>query len=92
MIRLFDIADVNKSASAFNVEKLVVAQPAAHDACAARRASCRCCAGIWSGRACSAMTTAQLEQIVLAQRERAKTVEDMAAQQPVLLPAARRLR
>src|SRR5258707_855909 len=77
MIRLFDIADVNKSASAFNVEKLtwlnqqhMMRAPAARIVPVLRWQLDR--EGI------RAADEAQLEQIVLSQRERAKTVREMA--------------
>jgi hypothetical protein len=54
---------------------------------APRRASCRCCAGIWNARVDAQDDEAQLEQIVVAQRERAKTVQGNGGQQRVLLPA-----
>jgi glutamyl-tRNA synthetase len=78
MIRLFDIADVNKSASAFNVEKLtwlnqqhMMRAPASRIVPVLR----------WhlEREGIQAADEAQLEQIVLAQRERAKTVREMAA-------------
>jgi glutamyl-tRNA synthetase len=78
MIRLFDIVDVNKSASAFNVEKLtwlnqqhMMRAPASRIAPVLR----------WhlEREGIQAADEAQLEQIVLAQRERAKTVREMAA-------------
>jgi glutamyl-tRNA synthetase len=77
MIRLFDIADVNKSASAFNFEKLtwlnqqhMMRVPAARIVPVLR----------WhlEREGAQAADEAQLEQIVLAQRERAKTVREMA--------------
>jgi glutamyl-tRNA synthetase len=77
MIRLFDIADVNKSASAFNFEKLtwlnqqhMMRVPAARIVPVLR----------WhlEREGVQATDEAQLEQIVLAQRERAKTVREMA--------------
>ncbi len=77
MIRLFDIADVNKSASAFNVEKLtwlnqqhMMRAPASRIVPVLR----------WhlEREGIQAADEAQLEQIVLAQRERAKTVREMA--------------
>jgi len=77
MIRLFDIADVNKSASAFNVEKLswlnqqhLMRAPAARIVPVLR----------WqlSREDIQANDDAQLEHIVLSQRERAKTVREMA--------------
>jgi glutamyl-tRNA synthetase len=77
MIRLFDIADVNKSASAFNVEKLawlnqqhMMRAPAARIVPVLRWHLDR--EGVQAG------SDAQLEQIVLSQRERAKTVREMA--------------
>jgi glutamyl-tRNA synthetase len=78
MVRFFDIADVNKSASAFDVEKLawlnqqhMMRAPAARVAAVLR----------WhlERDGIQADDAAQLEQIVLAQRERAKTVKEMAA-------------
>jgi glutamyl-tRNA synthetase len=75
---LFDIADVNKSASAFNGEKLAWLNQQ-HMMRAPRRDSSRRCAGIWSAPVSTRKTSAQLEQIVLAQRERAKTLKEMAA-------------
>jgi glutamyl-tRNA synthetase len=77
MIRLFDIADVNKSASAFNFEKLawlnqqhMMRVPAARIVPVLR----------WhlDREGIQAANDAQLEQIVLVQRERAKTVREMA--------------
>jgi glutamyl-tRNA synthetase len=77
MIRLFDIADVNKSASAFNFEKLawlnqqhMMRVPAARIVPVLR----------WhlEREGFQADNDAQLEQIVLVQRERAKTVREMA--------------
>jgi glutamyl-tRNA synthetase len=77
MVRLFDIADVNKSASAFNVEKLawlnqqhMMRVPAARIVPVLRWQLER--EGIQGD------DDAQLEQIVVAQRERAKTVREMA--------------
>src|SRR5580692_10088135 len=77
MIRLFDVADVNKSASAFNFEKLawlnqqhMVRAPAARIVPLLRWHLDR--EGIQAGN------DAQLEQIVVVQRERAKTVREMA--------------
>jgi glutamyl-tRNA synthetase len=77
MVRLFDIADVNKSASAFDVEKLswlnqqhMMRTPAARIVPVLR----------WhlNREGIEASDEAQLEQIVLSQRERAKTVREMA--------------
>jgi glutamyl-tRNA synthetase len=77
MIRLFDIADVNKSASAFNVDKLMwlnqqhmMRAPPARIVPVLR----------WhlDREGVQATNEAQLEQIVLSQRERAKTVREMA--------------
>jgi glutamyl-tRNA synthetase len=77
MIRLFDIADVNKSASAFNFEKLawlnqqhMMRVPAARIVPVLRWHLDR--EGMQAGN------DAQLEQIVVVQRERAKTVREMA--------------
>jgi glutamyl-tRNA synthetase len=78
MVRLFDIADVNKSASAFNVDKLtwlnqqhMMRAPATRIVPVLR----------WhlEREGIQAADEAQLEQIVLVQRERAKTVREMAA-------------
>ena len=75
--RLFDIADVNKSASAFNFEKLawlnqqhMMRAPPARIVPVLR----------WhlEREGVQAADEAQLEQIVLSQRERAKTVREMA--------------
>jgi glutamyl-tRNA synthetase len=77
MIRLFDITDVNKSASAFDVEKLtwlnqqhMMRAPAARIVPMLR----------WhlEREGIQATDEAQLEQIVVSQRERAKTVREMA--------------
>jgi len=77
MIRLFDIADVNKSASAFDFEKLawlnqqhMMRVPAARIVPVLR----------WhlDREGIQASNDAQLEQIVVVQRERAKTVREMA--------------
>jgi glutamyl-tRNA synthetase len=77
MQSLFDIVDVNKSAAAFNFEKLawlnqqhMMRAPAARIAPVLR----------WHLEREGVQTAdeAQLEQIVLAQRERAKTLREMA--------------
>jgi glutamyl-tRNA synthetase len=77
MIQLFDITDVNRSASAFNVEKLtwlnqqhMMRAPATRVVPVLR----------WhlEREGIEAANEAQLEQIVLSQRERAKTVREMA--------------
>jgi glutamyl-tRNA synthetase len=77
MIRLFDIADVNKSASAFNVEKLtwlnqqhMIRAPAARLVPVLR----------WhlEREGIETSDDGQLEQIVVSQRERAKTLREMA--------------
>jgi glutamyl-tRNA synthetase len=77
MIELFDIADVNKSASAFNGEKLawLNQQHMMHAAPARLTEPLR-----WHLEQLGVTTTdaGQLEQIVLAQRERAKTLKEMA--------------
>src|SRR5580692_9761868 len=77
MVRLFDIADVNKSASTFDVDKLtwlnqqhMMRAPAARIVPVLRWHLDR--EGIQAGN------DAQLEQIVVVQRERAKTVREMA--------------
>jgi glutamyl-tRNA synthetase len=77
MVRLFDICDVNKSASAFNGEKLawlnqqhMMRVPAARIVPVLR----------WhlEREGIQANDDAQLLEIVLSQRERAKTVREMA--------------
>jgi glutamyl-tRNA synthetase len=77
MKSLFDLVDVNKSAAAFNFEKLawlnqqhMMRAPAARIAPVLR----------WhlEREGIQAADEAQLEQIVLAQRERAKTLREMA--------------
>jgi glutamyl-tRNA synthetase len=77
MIRLFDITDVNKSASAFDVEKLtwlnqqhMMRAPPSRIVPVLR----------WhlDREGIQATDEAQLEQIVVSQRERAKTVREMA--------------
>ena len=77
MVRLFDIADVNKSASAFNGEKLawLNQQHMIHAPAARLVAPLR-----WhlEREGIEARDAAQLEHIVIAQRERAKTVVEMA--------------
>src|SRR6202050_1848431 len=77
MVRLFDIADVNKSASAFDVEKLawlnqqhMMRAPPSRIVPVLRWHLRR--EGIEAG------DDGQLEQIVLSQRERAKTMSEMA--------------
>jgi glutamyl-tRNA synthetase len=77
MMRLFDIADVNKSASAFNFEKLAwVNQQHMMSVLAARIVPVL----RWhlDKEGIQAGNDAQLEQIVVVQRERAKTVREMA--------------
>ncbi len=77
MVRLFNIAAVNKSASAFDVEKLawlnqkhMVSAPTARTAALLR----------WQleREGIQAANEQQLEQIVLALRERVKTTKEMA--------------
>lgn len=77
MTRLFDIADVNKSASAFNGEKLAwLNQQHMMHAPAARLVSPL----RWhlDQQGIQEHDEVLLEQIVLAQRERAKTMKEMA--------------
>jgi len=77
MIRMFDIADVNKSASAFNVEKLAWL----NQQHMMRAAPARLIEPLrWhlDREGINATDEAQLEQIVVVQRERAKTVKEMA--------------
>jgi glutamyl-tRNA synthetase len=77
MIRLFDIADVNKSASAFNAEKLawLNQQHMMHAPVARLTAPLR-----WQleRQGIDTDDEAKLAKIVLAQRERAKTMKEMA--------------
>jgi len=77
MIQLFDIADVNKSASAFNGEKLswLNQQHMMHAAPTQLVEPLR-----WQLEREGVITAdaAKLEQIVVAQRERAKTLKEMA--------------
>ena len=77
MIRLFDIADVNKSASAFNAEKLawLNQQHMMHAPAARLTAPLR-----WQleRQGIDTSDEATLAKIVLAQRERAKTMREMA--------------
>jgi glutamyl-tRNA synthetase len=77
MVRLFDIADVNKSASTFDVEKLtwlnqqhMMRAPPGRIVPVLRMQLER--------EAVHAEDDVKLEQIVLAQRERTKTVREMA--------------
>jgi glutamyl-tRNA synthetase len=77
MVQFFDIADVNKSASAFNAEKLTwLNQQHMMRASAARIVPVL----RWqlNREGIEANDDAQLEQIVLSQRERARTVREMA--------------
>lgn len=78
IVELFDIADVNKSASAFDGDKLawlnqqhMIRAPAAQLVAPLRWHLAR--AGITVG------SDSILEQIILVQRERAKTLKEMAA-------------
>jgi glutamyl-tRNA synthetase len=78
MTRLFDIADVNKSASAFDGTKLawlnqqhMMHAPPSRLVGPLRRQL--------SELGISTLDDGQLEQIVVSQRERAKTLKDMAA-------------
>jgi glutamyl-tRNA synthetase len=77
MIRLFDIRDVNKSASAFNAEKLIWL----NQQHMMRAAPSRLVAPLrWHLERDGIDThdAAQLEAIVLVQRERVKTLKEMA--------------
>jgi glutamyl-tRNA synthetase len=78
MTRLFDIADVNKSASAFDGTKLawLNQQHMMHAPPGRIVAPLRAQLSLLGVETADA---AQLEQIVISQRERAKTVKDMAA-------------
>lgn len=77
MVSLFDIADVNKSASAFNVEKLawLNQQHMMRSSPAQMVESLR-----WQldREGIQANDEAQLEEIVISQRERCKTLREMA--------------
>jgi glutamyl-tRNA synthetase len=77
MIQLFDIADVNKSASAFNLDKLSWLNQQ-HMMRAAPARIVPVLRWHLDREGVQATHDAQLEQIVLAQRERAKTVREMA--------------
>jgi glutamyl-tRNA synthetase len=77
MIQLFDIADVNKSASAFNLDKLSWLNQQ-HMMRAAPARIVPVLRWHLDREGVQAPHEAQLEQIVLAQRERAKTVREMA--------------
>lgn len=77
MVRLFDIVDVNKSASAFNGEKLAWL----NQQHMMRAAPARLVAPLrWqlAQAGIEAPDDARLERIALAQRERAKTLREMA--------------
>jgi glutamyl-tRNA synthetase len=78
MIRLFDISDVNKSASAFNFEKLAWLNQQ-HMMRAAPGRLALFLRWHLEREDIRADDAAQLEQIVLVQRERAKTLREMAA-------------
>jgi glutamyl-tRNA synthetase len=78
MIRLFDISDVNKSASTFDGEKLAWLNPQHM----MRAPAARLVAPLrWQleRQGVRAEHDAQLEQIASVQRERAKTLKEMAA-------------
>jgi glutamyl-tRNA synthetase len=77
MVRLFDIADVNKSASAFNAEKLAWLNQQHMMSCAPMRIV-PVLRWHLEKEGIQANDERQLEQIVVAQRERAKTVREMA--------------
>src|SRR5271155_4054569 len=77
MIRLFDIADVNKSASAFNVEKLTWLNQQ-HMMRVSPSRIVPLLRWHLDREGIQAADEAQLEQIVVSQRERAKTVREMA--------------
>ena len=78
MVEYFDIVDVNKSASAFNGEKLAwLNQQHIMHAQPSRIVEPLKAQLLMLG--ITAQSDAQLEQIVLAQRERAKTLKEMAA-------------
>jgi glutamyl-tRNA synthetase len=77
MIQLFDIADVNKSASAFNLDKLSWLNQQ-HMMRAAPARIVPVLRWHLDREGVQAPHDAQLEQIIVAQRERAKTVREMA--------------
>ena len=77
MIRLFDIADVNKSASAFNGEKLNWLNQQ-HMMRGSPERIVPVLRWHLNREGIEVSDEAQLEQIVLSQRERAKTVREMA--------------
>jgi glutamyl-tRNA synthetase len=78
MTRLFDISDVNKSASAFNFEKLAWLNQQ-HMMRAAPGRVAEFLRWHLEQAGIRAEDAAQLEQIVVVQRERAKTLKEMAA-------------
>jgi len=78
MVSLFDIADVNKSASAFNVEKLAWVNQQHMMRVPASRIVPVLRWHLEREGVLSAADDSQLEQIVVSQRERAKTVREMA--------------
>src|SRR6202046_5133624 len=77
MVRLFDIADVNKSASAFDVEKLTWLNQQ-HMMRAPPERIVPVLRAQLEREGIDAEDDAKLEQIVLAQRERTKTIREMA--------------
>jgi len=77
MVRLFDIADVNKSASAFNVDKLTWLNQQ-HMTRAPPERLVPALRWQLDRQGIQANDDAPLSQIVLAQRERAKTLREMA--------------
>ena len=87
MTALFDIADVNKSASRDQPGQARLDQPAAPhaDAAGETRAELR---GSWSGSGVTVEEGAPLEAVIVAQRERSKTLKEMARGQPVLFRSA----
>ena len=88
MTRLFDISDVNKSASAFNPDKLLwlnqqhIMRATPERLAQVPEAAARC------ARRRSRRTIAKLAAVAKAQQERAKTLQGDGAEQRVLLHAS----
>ena len=92
MVRLFDIARCEQIGLGLRCRKAHVAQSAAHDARSggARRAAAALASE--SARHRARMTTASWSKSCLRSASARKTVQEMAREQPVFLPAARCLR
>ena len=92
MIAAFDIKDVNKAASAFNPEKLLWLNQQHMMRAAGSELACRICAAQLRALGVDVATDeALLEGVVDAQRERAKTIKEMAQNSVLLLPRLRRI-